>query len=160
VSAAPAALTTLGSHAALLAAAAAEPLIALEVGPVLLAPPLALGDAVLAVRETQLGFAGAVAVGPPADVEALLRSTWREQPGWGQWRSITVDRIHRPVLESVGATGLGMWDTMSVRSGGLRPHPLPEGVRIERGLDRETARAFVTKHHTARWITPEPVGEL
>lgn len=150
----------MSSYAELLAAAASDPLIALEVGPSLLAPPLMLGQAVLAVRETQLGFAGAVAVGPPADVEALLRSSWREHPGWAQWRSITADRVHHAVLVDVGARGLGTWDTLSIRPGALVRRALPAGVAIDRGIGRVEARAFVAEHHTTRWITPEPDGEL
>ena len=75
-------LTTLDSYAALLAAADRDPLVGFEHAPEPLAPPLALGDAVLFVRENQLGSAGAVAIGPHDDVEELLRSDWRHQPGW------------------------------------------------------------------------------
>ena len=82
-------LTTLDSYAALLAAADRDPLVEFELAPEPLAPPLALGDAVLFVRENQLGSAGAVAIGPHDDVEELLRSDWGHQPGWAACRSIT-----------------------------------------------------------------------
>jgi ribosomal protein S18 acetylase RimI-like enzyme len=153
-------LTVLPSYAALLAAAHGDPLVALEVGPELHAPPLALGGAVAFVRESQLGLAGVVVLGPEADAAELLTGTdWRQRPGWSEWRSITVLRPLRTVLASLGVRGIGEWDTMSIEPGMLVRRPLPSGVVVERGLGREEARAFVGRHHTARWITPEPVGE-
>ena len=152
-------LTTLDSYAALLAAADRDPLVEFELAPELLAPPLVLGDAVLFVRENQLGSAGAVAIGPHDDVEELLRSDWRHQPGWAACRSITADRPLRPVLESLGVRGLGTWDSLSIRPGEIVRRPIPRNVTIEHDHDPAVARDFVARHHTARWIPPDPVGE-
>ncbi|GEM_PF-1064985 len=152
--------TPLSSYAALLAAAAGDPFVEHEVGPDLLAPPLALGGAVLYRRMTQLGFTGAVCLGPAPDVRALLRSEWRGHPGWAAERSITVEATHRGLLEDLGVRGLGEWHTMSALPGQLDLRPVPAGVMVERTLARDVARAFVGEHHTARWITPDPEGEM
>ena len=152
-------LRELPDLAALLSACGDDALVAYEVGPELPAPPLALGRAVLFRRETQLGFAGAAALGPVDDLAALLMSPWRQVPGWEGERSITVPAASEPTLRALGVRGVGLWTTMSLRPGDLRRRPTPDGIRVDFGLDRGQARSFVDEHYSARWLAPEPAGE-
>ena len=153
------ALRELPDLAALLRATEDDPFVAYEVGPELLAPPLMMGRAVLFRRMTQLGFAGAAVLGPVDAVAALLASGWREVPGWEGERSITVPAASGPALAEVGGRGIGRWSTMSIRPGELVGRPLPDGIRVDRDLDRGQARAIVAEHYSARWLAPEPDGE-
>lgn len=150
----------LTSYAELLTAAHADPLVRLEVGPRLLAPAQRVGEAVLFLRETQAGWIGAVGLGPALDLERLLTGGWRRAPGWSHQTSLTLPRHHRALLEALGPERIGEWNSLSIGPGELITRPLPPGVTVERGLARERARAFVTEHHDAHWITPDPVGEL
>ena len=150
-------LEVLASYAALLAATGSDPVVRHEVGPELLAPPLRLRGAVLFRRETQLGFAGAVCLGPPDDVAALLRSPWRTFPGWAQERSLTVDRELTPVIRQIGARGIGEWEWMVLPDQeALVRRRLPPGLAPEQ-VDAHTAYGFVKRHHTTRWLTPDPL---
>lgn len=154
-----AAFRELPDLAALLSASGDDALVAYEVGPELLAPPLGLGRAVLFRRETQLGFAGAAALGPVDDVAALLTSPWRQVPGWEGERSITVPAASEPTLRALGVRGVGLWTTMSLRPGEMRRRPAPDGIAVDEDLDPREARAFVDEHYSARWLAPEPAGE-
>jgi ribosomal protein S18 acetylase RimI-like enzyme len=150
-------LEVLASWAALLAAAGGDPVVRYEVGRALLAPPLRLGGAVLFRRQTQLGFSGAVCLGPPRDVAALLRSSWRSAAGWAGERSLTVDREHADLAAEIGARGIGQWDWMVLEEpGALVRRPLPPGMVLER-VEADTAYRFVERHHTTRWLTPDPL---
>ena len=151
------AVTVLASYAALLAATGHDPVVAHEVGPTLLAPPLRLGDAVVFRRLNQLGWSGAFCLGPDADVEALLSGPWRQHPGWEDVRSITAPRRHRHVLEAIGVRGIGEWDWMSLTPGALVRRAAPLDVEVTVGFDPQTALAFVARHHGTRWVTPDPV---
>jgi ribosomal protein S18 acetylase RimI-like enzyme len=149
---------TLSTYAELLAACGQDPVVAHEVGPQLLAPPISGDGAVIFRRESQLGTTGAMALGSRAAVQALLLRPWRSTPGWERERSLTLPRAAQEALTALGGRAAGEWDWMMVRPGDLRARALPAGV--EPGpIDRDAARAFVAEHHSARWITPRPVAE-
>lgn len=148
----------IATYADLLAATGDAPLVRHEVGEDLLAQPLALGRAVLFLREIQNGDIGAVALGPSDDVAALLATDWRTAPGFARC-GLTVERVNRPVLVASGARGLGEWRTMVVDAAALQHRPVPSGCSVDRVVDKAEARAFVAAHYSDRWLAPTPRGE-
>lgn len=152
-------LTALSTYATLLAATDGAPLVRHEVGPELLAPPRQLGGAVLFLREIQTGAVGAVALGPTADVAALLSLPWQTWPGYEAIRGMTVERDNHDALVAAGARGIGEWSTMVVDEASLVRRAVPEGLKVELGIPPEEARAFVDQHYSAKWLAPAPLGE-